>query len=267
MKIFVLLKVKIIFFLFFSSFSCSAFAIGELISTDARSFALGNLHALSQSYINPAWYSFQTNSQLGISILNQFEMKELNTIHLYGNYPNKYLDAGLAFSHYGYEDYQINQIQTGISKKVLTGLSIGINFVYYQENSIWKEKANNQLSSDIGICYQLNESFELAFLADHILHTFPDKLWNIHGGMTYKAVEGCSLLLEANYGAAKRFNLSFGIEYELAELFNLRAGVQTATKTPSFGIAYQWHQWKIDTGFALHPVLGVSSIIGLSYCF
>jgi len=266
MKIFVLLRVKIVFF-FLSYFSSSVFANGELISTDARSFALGGLHALSQSYINPAWNSFQPNSQLGLSILNQFEMKELNTIHLYSNHPNKYLDAGLTFSHYGYEDYQINQIQTGISKKVLTGLSIGVNFVYYQETSIWEEKANNQLSSDIGICYQLNESIELAFLADHILHTFPDKLWNLHGGMSYKAIEGCSLLLETCYGASKRFNLSFGLEYELAELFNLRVGMQTATKTPSFGIAYQWNQWKIDTGFALHPVLGLSSIIGLNYCF
>ena len=263
MKSFVSLGVVLLF----HSFFCTVFAIGELVSTDARSFALGNLHALSRSYINPAWHSFQSNSQLGISVLNQFEMKELNTIHVYGSHPNKYLDAGLAFSHYGYEDYQINQIQAGLSKKILSGLSIGINLAYYQENSIWEEKANNQLSSDIGICYQLNESLEFAFLADHILHTFPDRLWNVHGGISYKATEGCFLLAETSYGASKRFNLSIGLEYELAKQFTLRAGAHTATKTPSFGIAYQWKRWKIDTGFALHPVLGVSSIIGLNYCF
>jgi hypothetical protein len=266
MKKNILSKIKISIFCIFQLFSHSVSATGELISTDARSFALGNLHALSRESINPAYLSFQTTKQLSASVLNQFEMKELNTVYLQGKYPNKYVDAGLTFSHYGYEDYRIIQTQAGFAKKILPELSIGINLIHFQKSSIWEE-AQNYLSSDIGINYQLNPSIELAFLADNVLHTFPGKQWNIYGGMSYEALKNCFLLVETSYGASRNFDLSLGVEYELVAELTVRAGTQIILRTPSFGVGYQWNQWKIDAGFSLHPVLGVSSIIGLNYYF
>jgi hypothetical protein len=267
MKNFILFGVKSLILILLSFSFHSVSAIGELNLTDARSFALGNLQSLSQGFINPAHFSFQTQAQLGVSVLNRFEMKELNTTYLQGTYPNKYIDAGLAFSHYGYEDYQIIQTQVGLAKKILPELSIGINLVYFHETSILAEDEINHLSSDIGIYYQLNETIELALLMNNVLHTFDEKLEKISGGISYEALENCFLLAEANYDASKKLNFSLGIEYELLQQFDLRAGIHAASQTPSFGIAYQWNHWTIDTGFALHPTLGLSSIIGFNYHF
>jgi hypothetical protein len=256
-----------LFIFFFFSFSHSASAIGELTARDARSFALGNLHALSWEAINPAFLSFQTTKQLSASILNQFEIKELSTIYLRGQYPNDYLNAGLSFSHYGYEDYRIIQAQVGLSKKIVPKLSIGINLLYYQQSSLWEEDIQHYLSSGIGIYYQLNSSIGLAFLADNVLHTFPGQCWNIYAGMSYEALENCFLFVETSYGAIKPFDLSLGVEYKLVEELKVRAGTQIILKTPSFGVGYQWNKWTIDAGFSLHPVLGITSIIGFNYRF
>ncbi|MDR2087384.1 MAG: hypothetical protein LBP72_09460 [Dysgonamonadaceae bacterium] len=248
-------------------FSFQAQAIGELISTDARSFALGNLHALSREFLNPASLSFHTNPQASVSVLNQFEMKELNTFYLGGKYPNPYVDAGLTVSHYGYTDYRIVQVQSGFAKKILPNLAVGLNLIYFSESSFLEERDRNCLSSDIGLYYQFNPKLAFAFLAANLLHTFPDRIENFYGGLSYEVVENCSFLLETHYGVNRYFNLSLGIEYELVEKFKIRTGIQTGIKAPSFGVAFQQNLWTMDAGFSLHPVLGVSSIIGVNYHF
>jgi hypothetical protein len=248
-------------------YSLPLHAVGELVSTDARSFALGNLYALSRESNNPAYLSFQANRQLGVSVLNQFEMKELNTFYLRGKYPNPYVDAGLTFSHYGYADYRIVRMQSGLAKKILPELAIGLNLIYFSESSFLKENARNFLSSDIGLYYQLNKSITLAFLATDVLHTFPGRIEKFHAGLAYEALTNCSFLVEAHYDTNHYFDLSLGLEYELAEKINVRTGIQTGTKTPSFGVGFLLNRWTLDAGFSLHPVLGVSSIIGINYYF
>jgi hypothetical protein len=249
------------------SFSFPAQAIGELVSTDARSFSLGNLHALSREFLNPASLSFHTNPQVSISVLNQFEMKELNTFCAGGKYPNPYVDAGLTVSQSGYTDYRTVRIQSGFAKKILPNLAIGLHLAYFRESSFLEESARNRLSSDIGLYYQLNPKFALALLAANVLHTFPGRIENFYGGLTYEALDNCFFLAETHYDINRHFNLSLGIEYELAEKFILRTGIQTGLKLPSFGVAFQENRWTMDAGFSLHPVLGVSSIIGINYYF
>jgi hypothetical protein len=261
------LAIRILATFFIALFSLSVQAIGELISTDARSYDLGSLHALSRESLNPAYLSFHTNPQISVSVLNQFEIKELNTFYVAGKYPNPYVDAGLTFSHYGYADYRIVQAQSGFAKKILPGFAIGLNLIYFQESSILEEHVQNHLSSDIALYYQLNSSVAFAFLATNLLHTFPGRIENFYAGMSYEAVKNCVFLVETHYDINRYFNLSLGLEYELAEKFNIRTGIQTGIKTPSFGVGFKQNQWTIDTGFSLHPVLGVSSIIGVNYHF
>jgi hypothetical protein len=267
MKKFISFGVTIFICSFFSAHFCPASATGERNATNAHSFALGNLHALDESFVNPASLSFQSNKQLGISVLNRFEMKELNTSNLFGVFPNDWVDASILLLHYGYEDYQIIQAQTGFSKKIFPGFSLGINLIYSHESSILEEDAIHRLSSDIGIRYQHNSSIEWAFLAQNSLHTGKEQCWNLYGGMAYKALDNCRLFIETGYGFEKKLNVSLGIDYELIEQLNVRVGIQTANKTPSFGIAYRWNKWNINTGFSLHPTLGISSIIELIYNF
>ncbi|MDR0506779.1 MAG: hypothetical protein LBH32_08210 [Dysgonamonadaceae bacterium] len=256
--------VKILVLTVLCCFHFTVLAIEELNLTDARSFALGNLHALSHESVNPAALSF-SDQLLGASVLNQFEMKELNTSNLWLKYPNRYLDAGITFSHFGYEDYRIVQMQAGFAKKIIPELSLGINLLYFRKSSFWEENAANRLSSCIGIVYQSSKTVEFSFLAENILHNFPYRLWKLYGGMDYRVLENCSLLLESGYNANKQFDFSLGIEYELLDKIWIRAGTQIILKMPSFGVGYKWKNWTVDAGFSLHPVLGTSSMIAVTY--
>ncbi|MDR0863601.1 MAG: hypothetical protein LBO74_01555 [Candidatus Symbiothrix sp.] len=256
---------KNLLILSFVCFSQTSLAVSELFFMDARSFALGNVHALSDELLNPATIAFSEQRQAGISVLNRFQMKELNTANLYLKYPNKWLDAGVKFSTFGYEDYRISQMQASFAKKIAPNLSLGIQLAYLNESSILEENARQTFTSGLGVYYRLNEKIDLALLGENLLHTFDDNPVCGYAGMKYKPFENSVLLLEANYGKETQFTFSLGFEYEILNQFLIRAGFRSNPKTPSFGIAYQWNKWTVEAGFSFHSVLGVSSIIGVNF--
>lgn len=258
---------KLIFFLSLMSIPFVASSQSRLNPTDVRSFSLGNVHALSNEVVNPAALSFNDSGGVGVLVLNQFMMKELNTVSLYGMYPNRLLDAGLAISYYGYEDYQVLQGQVGLSKKVFDCLSIGVNIVYSHLSSILEEEDKSYLFADIGLRYQVQESLFLVFLAENVLRTQKDKLWRYFLGASYNITDDLAVVGELSYGYHEKFNISLGLEYELLDAFLLRGGFHSDAKSPSFGLAYHIGAWQIDAGFSLHSSLGMSSMIGMSYDF
>jgi hypothetical protein len=73
--------------------------------------------------------------------------------------------------------------------------------------------------------------------------------------------------LETSYDEENRLSFSVGLEYEILDRFIVRSGFQSNLKTPSFGIAYKWNNWTVETGFSLHSVLGINSMAGVSLEF
>ena len=58
-----------------------------------------------------------------------------------------------------------------------------------------------------------------------------------------------------------------GIEYAPFKNFHIRAGVQTTPLLPTLGIGYRLTGFTVDVATIYHPVLGVSTGLGLSYSF
>ncbi|GHS99182.1 hypothetical protein FACS189421_09150 [Bacteroidia bacterium] len=264
MKGFIVLKI-VLFFLFCLFSFQDLFATDPLISTDVRSFSLGNIRALSDELLNPATVSFSEKKQLGISVFNRFEMSELNTASLYLKYPHKLLDMGIKLATFGYEDYRLTQLQGSFSKKIVEDLAIGIQLTYLNESSRWEEASRSHFSSGLGIYYLLNEQVDLALLGENLLHTSENASPNGYAGMKYKASGNMAFLLEAGGGKEIPFRFSAGLEYTVFERFTIRSGYDSGSQTPSFGAAYRWNRWTMDVGFSLHSVLGISSMIGVNY--
>jgi hypothetical protein len=86
-------------------------------------------------------------------------------------------------------------------------------------------------------------------------------------GLNYQLFSSCNALLEVGSDFQGEFRLSAGVEYEIAEQFTVRGGFRSSPQTPSIGFAYCRNYWKGDVGFLLHPVLGLSSAIGVNYFF
>lgn len=255
------------FWVLLMSISSSAYPYGETNDVDVRALALGNIKALSRGLSNPAYLAFPEQKKLGASVYNRFMMKELSTMSIHALIPNRTIDAGFLFSSYGYEDYRLLRGQVGLAKKLSSCFSIGTNLTYLNENSILEPENKSYLSADIGLYYRINESFEAAFTTENLLHTnspFPT-IYDI--GILYRLLPACSVLVETGVDSGKYFGVKAGIEYEIAGQFSVRAGFGTRPKTPSIGFAYTGTQWKTDVAFLLHPVLGVSSAIGVTYLF
>jgi len=244
-----------------------AYSQEETNDVDARALALGNIKALSRNLSNPAYLAFTEQKELGASVYNRFGMKELNTMSIYAMLPNQTIDAGFLFSSYGYEEYRLLQGQVSLAKKLSSCLSIGTNITYLNENSILEPKSKSFLSADIGLYYHINDSFEAAFTTENLLHTSNSfhSFYNV--GILYRLLPSCPVLLEAGSDFNQYLEIKAGIEYKIVDQFTVRAGFRTQPQTPSIGFAYTGTQWGTEVAFLLHPVLGVSSAIGISYYF
>ncbi|MDR0768619.1 MAG: hypothetical protein LBE71_01740 [Dysgonamonadaceae bacterium] len=249
------------------SLSFSAYPYEETNDVDVCALALGNVKALSRGLSNPAFLAFMERKELGASVYNRFMIKELNTASVHAFVPNRTIDASFLLSSYGYEDYRLLQVQAGLAKKLSHGFSIGTNLTYLNKNSILKPESKSYLSADVGLYYRINESFEAAFTAGNLLHTSSPFPVVYSAGVLYQLLPDCSILIEADADFGDYFEVKAGIEYEIAGQFSVRAGFKTQPKTPSIGFAYSGMRWKTEVAFFLHPVLGVSSAIGMAWFF
>ncbi|MDR3339823.1 MAG: hypothetical protein LBT25_07020 [Candidatus Symbiothrix sp.] len=244
----------------------ASYPADETLEAGVNALSLGQVKALGD-LSNPALLSFEVQKQVGISVFSRFGMKELSTKSLYGIFPNRIIDAGFRLSAYGFEDYQLLSGQLSLAKKLSSGLSLGVNLGYSNEYSILEEQANNDYSAGLGIYWQPGGSFEWAFAAENLLHTTKTVPALYCGGFRYRLTSFFCVLMEANSDFRNDFHLSAGAEYEIAEQFTVRCGFQNNPQTPSFGLSYNSLHWEIETAFLLHPVLGLSSAIGVNYYF
>jgi hypothetical protein len=262
------LKKSILYFVvLLTGISQSAYPYGETNDVDARMLALGNIKSLSRGLSNPACLAFREQKELGASVYNRFGMKELNTMSIYTLLPNRAIDAGVLLSTYGYEDYRLLQGRVNLAKKLSSSFSIGTNLTCVNENSILEPESKNYFSADAGLYYRINESFEAAFITENLLHTSNPLPVICSLGISCRLLPDCFVLIETDYDFSKSLAVKTGIEYEIDGQFSVRAGFKTRPKTPSLGFAYTGIQWKTEVAFLLHPVLGLSSAIGMAYFF
>ncbi|GHT40186.1 hypothetical protein AGMMS49965_08090 [Bacteroidia bacterium] len=263
------MKVKIRIWLLCVVLSCPPTqAAEEWLTSDARAFSLGQLHALSDELLNPAQMAIANRREAGLSVYNRFQMSELNTAGLYAKLPNQWLDAAAKLTAFGYNDYQIIAGQASFAKKIFADFAIGLNLAVINENSVLAEASQTHFTTGLGAFWRYNSQFDWTVLIENIVHNVPkDDLLQMFGGCSYKPLAFASVLLEANYNKRAHFNLSIGLEYEILKQFTIRSGIMTRTSTPSFGIGYQWNSWQADVGFSLHPELGISSMIGIRTTF
>ena len=78
-----------------------------------------------------------------------------------------------------------------------------------------------------------------------------------------------SLLIVGTLESNKEHTLTgnAGIEYTPFKDFHIRAGMQATPLLPTLGVGYRLSGFTVDVATVYHPVLGVSTGLGLSYSF
>lgn len=252
-------------FLFITCIQTS-YAEDETSETDIRSMASGNHRSLSQELLNPATIAFREKGEMGLIVLNRFDMKELNTYGAYAIFPNKCLDAGFKFSTYGYEEYRLIRGEISLAKKVTPEIAIGVQFGCLYEDSFLKEKSETGLIADPGIYWKINHKFEFAFITENLINTSNFLKPTFYSGIVYKPITYFQIYLESGY-SRKQLHLSLGILYEILSQLTIRCGFRSDSFNPAIGASWKWKRWRLDVAFLLHNSLDLSSGIGLSYSF
>jgi len=258
---------KIVFlFLFVSKFQV-AYPFEEATSVDVRALSLGQVKALSQGLVNSAYLPFAECKQIGVSVLNRFEMKELSTKSVFGLIPNRLLDLSFRLSVFGYDEYQLIEGQAGFAKKLSQHFSIGTSVSYLTKNSILDERTQTCLQADAGFYWQVNDVFDWALTTQNLIHTQNSQPVFCFTGVNCQLASTACLLLEFGYDFQNSLSVSAGLEYEIVKDLTIRGGFRNNLKTPSLGFAYKMKHWNIETAFLFHPELGVSSGISVGYSF
>jgi len=267
MKVYLFKGMRIAFlFLFFCKFQL-AFPFDELKTIDMRALSLGQMKAMSKGFTNPAYLPFLEHKQVGVSVFNRFEMKELSTKSIFALIPNRLIDMNFNFSAFGYDEYQLLEFRTGFAKKISQGLAIGTSLSCITKNSILEEKVQSYLKADIGFFWRVNDVIELALTTENLIHTLNSQPVACFAGVKYQLTPTASVLLESGFDSFNHFNVSAGFEYEIVQQITVRGGFRNNPKMPSLGFAYKIEHWSVETVFQFHPTLGITSGISACYLF
>jgi hypothetical protein len=267
MKMYFFRGIKIVLlFLFISKFQL-AYPFDEVKSIDIRTLSLGQMKALSQGLVNPAYLPFTERKQIGVSVVNRFEMKELSTRSIFGLIPNRLLDMNVRLSVFGYDEYQLIEGQAGFAKKLSSGFAMGTSVSYLTRNSILEESIQTYVLADLHLFWQINEVFEWALTTENLIHTRNSQPAFCFTGVKYQIAPTACVLLESGYDFKNTFNVSAGFEYEIINQLTVRGGFRNNLQTPSMGFAFQMEHWTVDTAFLFHPNLGISGGIAVGYLF
>ncbi len=259
---------KIYIFVFFAFFnSQQAFSFENPTITDTRALSMGDLHALSLEFSNPASLPFHPRIKTSAIFYNRFQMKELNTSGLRTVFPNRFIATGFQLSHFGYQDYYYSSLQTGLGKQINDHFSIGARIDLAYLNNFLNEKSQTGLKAGLGSLFQLSSSTRICLLAENIVSTFNEKNYSIHLGIAYQCLPILNISSEISYLAEKQINTSFGIEYQIIDELFFRAGFRTYFTTPSLGAAYKYKNIDVGIAFTTHRLLGNSSMIDVCYRF
>jgi len=259
--------IKIMFlFLFISKFQW-IYPLNEVRFADVRALSLGQVKALSQGIVNPAYLPFLERKQIGVSVFNRYELKELSTRSIFGLIPNSLLDMNFRLSAFGYDEYQLIEGQAGFSKKLSQKLSAGTSISYIAKSSILEESTPKYLIADLGLFWIINDVFEWALTTENLIHTPNSQPTFCYMGGKYKLAPTAYILLESGYDFRNLFSVCAGLEYEIVTDLTVRGGFRNNLQTPSLGFAYQIEHWKTETTFLFHSDLGVSAGIAMCYLF
>lgn len=251
-------------------------AVDNLRLADMRSLGIGGNGVTQSVLFNPALLVGEKNKTIHLEYFNRFGIKELGTICTGFYYPGSKLSTGVDISSFGYDKYRESMFRISLGKRVGKCWQIGISIQYYILQTEVIEEQPQQLAADLGILYTPVDNLFIGML----IMNFPSvgihsksvdikefNRYSIQIGFQWNVINSLLIAgtLETNRDVTLTGNV--GIEYKPFNNFSLRAGIQTVPFLPTLGVGYKFSRIGADITTVWHPVLGISSGIGLKFTF
>ncbi|MDR1624117.1 MAG: hypothetical protein LBS04_04000 [Tannerellaceae bacterium] len=261
--------------LFFYPYICVP-AVNNLRIADARSIGMGGNEAVSSALFNPSLMALYANRRICTNYFNRYGVKELGTFNGSIYFPNRILSFGAGVSTFGYDAYRESQLRLLLAKQLNGQWALGIGFQYvFLQTELLEEKAG-LLSTDIGLTFSPADNCLAALLimnmpsvqlGDESIEIKDFKTYLIQIGIRWEVINNVFIVCTIENNDEQAVTGAVGMEYQPFTDFSIRTGIKGGPLLPSLGAGYCFSPFAVDVAIVYHPVLGVSSGIGLQFIF
>ncbi|MDR1644443.1 MAG: hypothetical protein LBS05_01265 [Tannerellaceae bacterium] len=271
------MKPKLLFMLtLFLHLFFGLYAADHLRISDVRSIAMGGNEATASTLFNPSLLAMSDRHTLRVNCFNRYVLRELGTINGSLYLPNAQLPIGLDVSSFGYDAYRESLFRLLAAKRLSSRWTLGVSVQYALLQTELFEEQPAQLSTDLGLTYAPVDNLLMGLLIMNFpsvsfRNEFTEEMvfmyYLIQAGLQWEVIN--SLFISAALETSELYAIGggLGLEYVAFSDFCIRAGIKGAPLLPSFGFGYRFFSFNMDVAAVYHPVLGVSSGIGLAFTF
>jgi hypothetical protein len=235
----------------------------------------GNEVVLSALY-NPALVSITEKKSIRFNYFNRYGLKELGIMGGSVYFPNDFLSVSFDFSSFGFDAFRETMFRLSFSKHLHDKWTLGISTQYALLQTDLFEERPASLSTDIGITYSpvdnvltglLIMNLPSVSLGNKMIEIKDFKYYLLQIGFQWEIIDNMFISSSLSHSKEHKLTVGSGIEYILFDSFCIRAGVGGIPFLPSFGAGYSFSHFTVDVAAVYHPVLGVSTGLGLRFGF
>lgn len=251
-------------------------AVDNLRLPDMRSMGMGGNGVTQSMLFNPSLVALSTNKTIHLAYYNRYLMKELGTAAIAFQYPNELLSVGVNIFSFGYDAYRETLFRLALGKRLGEKWRLGVSVQYALLQTELSDGQQSRLSTDIGAVFSPVDKLLIGMLITDIPSFFMGnkeveikdfKSYSVQIGFQWEVIN--QLLIAGYLGTCKEDILTggMGIEYTAFNTFRIRAGIKAPPLLPSLGIGYTFSSFTVDVATLWHPILGMSTGVGLSFSF
>lgn len=239
----------------------------------ARGQAMGGVGVVFQdihaAWSNPAGLAHLEGTSMALFGEQRFALSELRQISAVGATRFGNSAIGLAVGYFGFEAYNESRIGLLYGRKLAKNLSLGAQ-LYTLGTRIPDYGSQQLISFEVGLQATISPSIDIGGRISN-----PVRIEKLEGealptvlnfGVNYRPGKQVQLIAEVEKDILYPVRVRCGLEYQLLDVLELRAGVATEPSLLSFGLGYRiLDQWQLDFSAAYHQYLGFTPGIGLVY--
>ena len=210
----------------------------------------------------------------GISYESRFLLKAMGIQSFAMAIPTKKSGTfGLNYTGFGDNLFRESKIGLGYGMKISDKFNIGIRLNYHSLQLGNNYGRANNLTFELGLLAKPTKNLQIGF---HLFNPSQTKLNEyqqeiipviMNLGISYQFSDKLRTNLELEKDIEFPFSVKAGIEYLPTEHFYLRAGISTNPGVPSIGFGVVKKQFNLDFSASLHPALGITPSLGMTYSF
>jgi hypothetical protein len=237
---------------------------------------MGGNEAITSALFNPSLIAWYAKNGIGMNYFDRYGLKELGAFNGCLYLPGRKLSFGVDVSTFGYEAYRESQFRFLLARRLNGQWALGVGFQYAFLQTELLEEPVGQLSTDIGLTFApvdnlliglLVMNLPSARLGDESVDVKDFKTYLIQTGIRWEVINKVFIVCTVETNNEQAVTGSAGMEYQPFEDFAIRTGIKGNPFLPSLGMGYCFSPFAVDAAIVYHPVLGVSSGIGLQFTF